>query len=261
MSCRFVEPARAPGRAGSEVHRTEVAALHDVHVPFSTASASDVRRRRAAAVLLVGAALLQLLGQALLRLPGVGHGPGTGTWVLSHVVLVVAAIGLVAAMGCVALVVGPGPLTWLALALVVMGQGLTLAVLAVDLDVASASIDVIRALDTWDFMAVAGTVVMVLELRRRRGAAPGAELALLALAVPPLEGLVLLAAAAVVAGSAALAHSLAAGRGHEAPAWLAAVTVSAYVVAGAVSWQRAALAVVVLVWTVHHLRTSKQAAI
>ena len=248
----------------SDVHREEVDALHDVHVQSSPpATVSGVRRRRAAACLLLAAALLQLLGQALLRLPGADDGPGTSTWVLSHVVLVVAAIGLVAAMAAVALVVGAGPFTWVALALVVVGQGLTLAVLAVDLDIASASVDVIRTLDTWDFVAVAGTVLLVLELRRRRGAEPGVELALLALAVPPLDGLVLIAAVLAVAGFAALAHSLVTGRHNTGLAWLAVVTVTTYAVAGTVSWQRAALAVVVLVWTVHRAgrRTSKASAI
>ena len=205
--------------------------------------------------------MLQLLGQALLRIPGAGD--GSGAWVLSHVVLAVAAIGLVLAMALIAVVVGQRPLTWMALALVVVGQGLTLGVLAVDLDLASAPVEVIRTLDTWAFVAVAGAGVMILELRHRRGAQPGAELALLALAVPPLDGLVLLAAVAVVAGSAALAHSLVTGRGHGAPAWLAVVTVTAYVVAGTVSWQRAALAVVVLVWAVRRAgpRTTEQVAL
>lgn len=207
-------------------------------------------------MLLVVAATLQLVGQALLRLPD-GDDPGSGTWVVSHVVLVLAAVGLVAALVGIALVIGPGALTWPALVLLVVGQGLTLAVLAIDLDLASAPVDVIRNLDTWDFLAVVGAVLLVLELRRRRGAQPGAELALLALALPPLDGLVLVAAGAVVVGFSALAHSLMTGRGHGAPAWLAAVAVAAYAAAGTVSWQRAALAVVVLAWTVHHLRTPR----
>lgn len=221
-----------------------------------TPTATDVRRRRAAAVLLVVATFLQLLGQVLLRLP-TGEEHGSALWVVSHVVLVLAVVGLVAALLLVASVIGPGALTWVALVMIVVGHGLTLAVLAVDLDVASASVDVIRTLDTWDFLAVAGTVVLVLELRRRRGAQPGAGLALLALAVPPVDGLVLASAVAVLAGFAVLGHSLATDRGHGAPAWLALVTVATYAVAGTLSWPRAALAVVVLAWTVHRMRTTE----
>lgn len=186
-----------------------------------------------------------------------GEEPGSALWTIAHVVLVLAALGLLAALMSVGLVVGAGTLRWLALVLVVVGQGLTLAVLAVDLDVASLPADVIRTLDTWDFVAVLGTVLLILELRRRRVAQPGDELALIALAVPSLDGLVLVAAVAVLVGFVALARSLTTGHGHAAPAWLAVVTATTYAVAGTVSWQRAALAVVVLAWTLHHLRTSR----
>ena len=176
-------------------------------------------------------------------------------WTAAHVVLVLGAIGLLAAMAGVARVVGPGAGTWLGLVLLVVGQLLTLAVLGIDLDLATAPDDVVRPLDPWDCPPVAGAVVLVLELRRRRGAQPGADLALLALGVPALDGLVLLAAGAVVAGFAVLGHSLVTNRGRGAHAWLSVATLVAYAVAGTVSWQRAALALVVLAWTVHHLRT------
>ena len=212
------------------------------------------------AVLLVAAAVLQLLGQVLLRLPS-AHAPaaagstGSGTWVVSHVVLVVAAVTLLAAMVLVARLVGFGPLAWLGLGMHAVGQALTLAVLALDLGLGSASVDVIRTLDTWDFLAVAGAVVLLLELRRRRGVGTGADLALIALAVPAVEGLVLVAAGAVVLGFGALAVDLV--RKLRSHLWLTVATVAAYVVAGTVSWQRAALAVVVLAWTVPLLRASR----
>ncbi|RYC11487.1 hypothetical protein [Nocardioides zhouii] len=217
------------------------------------------------AVLLVAAAVLQLLGQLLLRLPS-AHAPGadeaSGAWVVAHVVLVLAALSLLAAMVLVARVVGSGPLTWLGLCLAAVGQALTLAVLGIDLGLGSAPVDVIRALDTWDFLAVAGAVVLLLELRRRGRVGPGVEPALIALAVPSIEGLVLVAAVAVVLGFGALAVDLVRGRGrrHRAYAWPPVVTVVAYAVAGSVSWQRAALAVVVLVWTVVALRSQRPAA-
>lgn len=210
-------------------------------------SAVGLRRRRLAAALLVVAAVLQLVGQALLRLPSV-------TWDLAHVILVLGGVGLLAAMALLALVVGPGWGTWVGLALVLVGQSLTLAVLGIDLGLASAPVDVIRSLDAWDILAVAGSVVLLMELRRRRGVEPGADLALLALAVPAVQGLVLVAASAVVVGFAALAHGLVTGRGRRPRAWLAVSTVAVYAVAGTVSWPRAALAVVVLAWTVRHLR-------
>lgn len=224
---------------------------HDVPVhPIAAGIPTDVRRSLGTGVLLVAAAVLQLLGQVLLRLGGDGMGD------VAHLVLVLAAVSLLAAMAQLARVIGPGAGTWLGLALLFVGQALALAVLAIDLDLASASVDTIRTLDTWDFLAVVGAVVLVLELRRRRGAGPGTELALIALAVPPVDGLVVVAAVTVVLGFGALALALVAGRGR-GPAWLAAVTVMAYVVAGTVSWQRAALAVVVLAWAAHHLRTSR----
>jgi hypothetical protein len=209
---------------------------------------TDARARWAAALLVVAAAA-QLAGHVVM-----GPRDDRTTWVVSHVLLVIGAVVLLAAMAVVALVAGPGPGTWLGLVLLVVGQAMTLAVLGIDLDLASVDVGVIRTLDTWDFLSVVGTVVLLLELRRLRGAEPGTDLALLALAVPALDGLVVLAAAAVLVGFAALAHSLLAGRGHGAYAWLTVVTAVGYVVAGTVSWQRAALAVVVVAWTVHRLR-------
>lgn len=215
-----------------------------------TAPPDEFRRRRTAAGSLVVAAVAQLVGQAMLRLPA-----SSGTWDAAHVALVLAAVALLVAAAAIALLVGPGPGTWVGVAALVVGQSLTLAVLAIDLTGASVEVDVIRTLDTWDFLAVAGLVVLLLELRRRRGdVVLGANLALVALAVPPVDGLVVIAAVGVVVGFAALAHHLVTGRGHLAHGWLAVVSVVAYAVAGTVSWQRAALAVVVLAWTVHHLR-------
>jgi hypothetical protein len=217
------------------------------------------------AVLLVAAALLQLLGQLLLRLPS-AHGPdaggavGSSTWVVAHVVLVLAAVTLLAAMVLVARLAGFGVLVRLGLALHVVGQALAVTVLGIDLGLGSAPVDVIRALDTWDFLAVAGAVVLLLELRRTRGIETGADLALIALAVPAVEGLVVVAAGAVVVGFVALAVDLLRERALRAYAWLTVVTVVAYTVAGTVSWQRAALAVVVLGWTVSVLRSRRSAA-
>ena len=219
------------------------------------------------AVLLVAAALLQLLGQLLLRLPST-HGPdavgdvGSGWWVLAHVALVLAAVTLLAAMVLVARLAGLGPLAWLGLGLHVVGQALTLAVLGIDLGLGSAPVDVIRALDTWDFLAVAGAVVLLLELRRHRGVRPGVDLALLALAVPAVEGLVVVAAGGVAVGFVALAVDVVREREREPAAlgWLAVATVVAYAVAGTVSWQRAALAMAVLAWTVAAFRARRWAA-
>ena len=209
--------------------------------------------------------MLQLVGQATLRLPS-AHAPdaasaaGSGTWVVAHVVLVLAAVSLLAAMVLVARLAGFGALVLLGLALHVVGQALTVAVLGLDLGVGSASVDVVRALDTWDFLAVAGAVVLLLELRRRGGAGAGADLALVALAVPAIEGLVLVAAGAVVIGFGALAADLVRRHRRRSYAWLAVATVVAYCVAGTVSWQRAALAVAVLAWTVELLRTRRSGA-
>lgn len=216
----------------------------------------DVRRRRAAATLLVVAAAAQLVGQVLLRTPAAD----VGGWDLAHLALLLGALSLLAAMVLIALVAGPGVGTWLGLAVFVVGQSLAVAVLAIDLSLTSAEADVVRALDTWDFLAVVGGVVLVLELRRRRGVRPGADLALVALAVPPVDGLVVVAAVAVLAGFVALGRGLVSGRGHGAYAGLAGAAVVAYAVAGTVSWQRAALAVLVLAWTVQHLRAPRPRA-
>ncbi|RYB89440.1 hypothetical protein EUA06_15820 [Nocardioides glacieisoli] len=217
------------------------------------------------AVLLVAAALLQLLGQLLLRLPsargpGAAGDAGSGTWVLAHVVLALAAVTLLAALVLVARLAGLGPLTWLGLVMHAVGQALTLAVLGIDLGLGSAPADVIRALDTWDFLAVAGAVVLLLELRRRGGVGPGVDLALIAVAVPAVEGLVVVAAGAVVVGLGALAIDLVRERRPRSYTWLTVVTVVAYAVAGTVSWQRAALAVVVLAWTAVAFRAQRSAA-
>ena len=216
------------------------------------------------AVLLVSAAVLQLVGQLVLRLPS-ARAPragteGSGPWVVGHVLLVLGAVALVAAVVLIARLAGPGPLTWVGVVVLVVGQALALSVLAIDLGLGSAPVDVIRALDTWDFLAVAGAVVVLLELRRRRDVGPGVDLALIALAVPALEGLVVVAAGAVVVGFAALAADLVRERRRPSYAWLAAVTLVAHVLAGTVSWHRAALALVVLAWTVDRLRSRASAA-
>lgn len=211
------------------------------------------------AVLLVAAAVLQLVGQVVLRLPA-SSPPDSAGWVVAHVVLVVAAVALLAAMVLVARLAGLGPLAWLGLVLHTVGQAMTLAVLGLDLGIRSAPVDVFRALDTWDFLAVAGAVVLLLELRRRGRAGAGTDLALIALAVPAVEGLVVVAAAAVVLGFGALASDLVHERERRAYVWLAVVTVVAYAAAGSVSWQRAALAVVVLAWTVEVVRTRRSVA-
>ena len=83
------------------------------------------------------------------------------------------------------------------------------------------------------------------------------DLALVALAVPAIAGLVLVAAGAVVIGFGALWADLVRRRRRRSYAWLAVATVVAYGVAGTVSWQRAALAVAVLAWTVELLRTRR----
>ena len=233
--------------------------------PGPTRDDGPVPPPRLAAASLVVAAVLQLIGQAVLRLPSAhapdaSDGAGSATWVVAHVVLVLAAVSLLAAMVLVARVAGFGVLVRLGLALHVVGQALTLAVLGIDLGLGSAPVDVIRALDTWDFLAVAGAAVLLLELRRRGGGGAGVDLALVALAVPPITGLVLVAAAAVVIGFGALAADLVRGRRRRSYVWLAAATVTAYAVAGTVSWQRAALAVAVLAWTVDLIRTRRSAA-
>lgn len=215
------------------------------------------------AVLLVAAALLQLVGQVVLRLPA-ADGPdtagaaGSGAWVAAHVVLVLASAALLAATVLLARLAGPGPLTWLGLVLHVAGQVLTLSVLGIDLGLASAPVDVVRTLDTWDFLAVAGAVVVLLELRRRRAVGPGADLALIALAVPAVQGLVVVAAGVMVLGFVALAADLV--REHRSSTWLPVLTVVAFAAAGAVSWPRAALAVVVLAWTVELVSGRRAAA-
>jgi hypothetical protein len=217
------------------------------------------------AVLLVVAAVLQLGGQLVLRLPSARvpdpGAAGSGAWVVAHLLLVLAAVSLLAAMVLVGRLAGWSPLAWLGLALHAIGQALTLTVLAIDLGLAPASVDVIRALDTWDFLAVAGAVVLLLELRRRRVAGVGVELALVALAVPALEGLVLVAAGAVVVGFAALAADLVRTHRRRSYAWLAVVPLLAYAVAGTVSWQRATLAVVVLAWTLELLVRRRSEAV
>lgn len=204
----------------------------------------DLRLRRVAAGSLVIAAVAQLLGQVMLRV-------SADTWVAAHVVLLLGAVCLLAGAVAIALVIGPRPATWVGGAAAVVGQVMTIVILCIDLDVVSVDVDVIRALDTWDFLAVVGLVVLLLELRRRRPELGlGTNLALVALAVPSVDGLVVVAAVAVVLGFAALAHTLVSDRWRLANVGLARLAVAVFAVAGIVSWQRAALAVVVLAWTV-----------
>ena len=228
------------------------AGRHDVPVPTTatpaaTPAATD--RRAGLAVLLVASAALQLAGQVVLR---TSHG-----WTVSHLLLALAALGLLAVVALLAAVIGPGPGTWAGVAAAVVGLLLTLAVLAIDLDLASAPVEVLRKLDTWDFLAVAGLVVLLLELRRvRPDVGLGAGVALLGLAVPPVEGLVVVAAAAVVVGFVALARDLVTSTADSSSVsrWLSVAVLVAYAVAGTLSWPRAVLAIVVLAWTVAHLR-------
>ena len=209
--------------------------------------------RRASAAALVVAAVAQLIGQLLLRLPS--SDPGSDIWIVAHVVLVIAALALLVVGLTILVLVGSTASVWAGLIALVVGQSLLLAVLAIDLGVASVEVDAVRTLDTWDFLGVVGIVVLLLELRRRKSELGlGAALALLGLAVPPVEGLVVVAAGAVAIGFAVLAYDLVAGRGQTPPVWLAVVVAVAYAATGTVSWPRAALAVVVLAWTVHGLR-------
>ncbi|GAB3016745.1 hypothetical protein GCM10011376_03480 [Nocardioides flavus (ex Wang et al. 2016)] len=215
--------------------------------------------RRAAATLLVTAAATQLLGQAWLRWsharPAV-DGSHPAAWVASHAVLLASAVALLGAVASLAAILGRHALTVLAVALFTVGQVLTVAVLVLDLGGGADDVRLVRALDAWDFLAVVGLVVLLLELRRRDpGLDVGASLALLALAVPLLDGLVVAATAFALAGFAVLAHDLVRPRPGPAPGWLVAVTAGAYVVAGAVSWQRAVLALVVVAWTGWTLRS------
>lgn len=236
---------------------------HDVCVDTTSDGLPPLGVRRGAAGLLLVAAATQLLGQAWLRLSGATPAPAgdgsaaSSTWVASHVVLVVSAVALVGAVALLAVVVGPGPGTRVGVAVFAVGQAMSLGVLGLDLLGGPDDARVVRVLDRWDFLAVVGAVVLLLELRRRRPAlGTGANLALLGLAVPALDGLVVAAAALVLAGSAALSHDLLRPRAEPAPTWLSLLVAVACVAAGTLSWQRALIAVVVLGWTAHLLRTT-----
>lgn len=226
-------------------------------IPTSQA-ASPAVRRGVAALLLVAAAT-QLVGQAWLRLSGAGpalDGVHPTDWVASHAVLLVSAVALLGAVALVAVVLGPDPVTVTGTALFAAGQALTVGVLVLDLWGGPDDVRLVRVLDAWDFLAVVGLVVLLLELRRRApGLEVGAGLALLATAVPLLDGLVLAATALALLAFAVLAHDLVRPRPGPGPAWLVAVTVVAYVAAATISWQRAVLALVVVAWTVQAVRT------
>lgn len=221
----------------------------------------DLRQRQVAAGCLVVAAVAQLLGQVLLRVPTAQVSPlsedsgPSDLWGAGHIALMLAAVCWVVGAVVIARLIGSGQSMLLGVGfgvtLAVVGQILTIVILAVDLAIISVTVDVIRFLDDWDFLAVAGLVVLLLQLRRRAPETDaGANLALVALAVPAVDGLVMIAAVAVVIGFTALALRLVTGRRSGAIVWLTWATCVVYAVAGAVSWQRAALAAVVLLWTI-----------
>jgi hypothetical protein len=226
-------------------------------VTGSTRSASPAVRRGAAVLLLVAAAT-QLVGQAWLRWSDARHsadGAHSTDWVASHAVLLASAVALLGAVALVAVVLGPGAGTVVGCAVFAVGQVLTIGVLVLDLWGGPDDVGLVRVLDAWDFLAVLGLVVLLLELRRRAPEVEvGAGLALLALAVPLLDGLVVAATALVLAGFAVLARDLVRPRPGAGPGWLLAGTAAAYVVAGTVSWQRAVLALVVVAWTMLSVR-------
>jgi hypothetical protein len=234
---------------------------HDVRVPLVIAAVPSPVPQRRAALLLVLAATTQLIGQAWLRLSGaapVSDGGGhSATWIATHVLLLVGAVALIGAIVLLGIGVGWTPASAVGTALVVVGQLLTVAVLALDLWGGPPDVQLLRVLDAWDFLAVVGLVVVLLDLRGRApGLHLGAGLALLALALPPLGDLLaVVAAALVLVAFTVLAHGLVRPRPGRGPAWLGVATALAYVAVGPVSWQRAALAVVVVAWTVATLRT------
>jgi uncharacterized membrane protein YidH (DUF202 family) len=248
-----------PGRAGrGETYATPPAPLHHDVPVTETGRASPAVRRAAAALLLVAAAT-QLVGQAWLRWSDArpaADGAHPGDWVASHAVLLASAVALLGAVALVGVVLGPGAGTVVGCAVFAGGQVLTIGVLVLDLWGEPEDVGLVRVLDAWDFLAGVGLVVLLLELRRRApGVEVGAGLALLALAVPLLDGLVVAASALVLVGFAVLARDLVRPRPGPGPGWLPAATAAAYVVAGTVSWQRAALALVVVGWTVQAVRT------
>lgn len=215
--------------------------------------------RRGAAALLLVAAATQLVGQAWLRLGGARpavDGAHPTAWVASHAVLLASAVALLGAVALLAVVLGPKPATVIGSALFAGGQALTIGVLAIDLWGGPDDVRLVRVLDAWDFLAVVGLVVLLLELRRRApGLEVGAGLALLALAVPLLDGLVVAATALALVGFAVLARDLVRPRPGPGPGWLVAGTAVAYAAAGTISWQRAVLALVVVAWTMQAVRT------
>jgi hypothetical protein len=248
---------RAGGTRG-DVRHPAAPLHHDVPVTTTARAASPAVRRGAAALLLVAAAT-QLVGQAWLRWSDARpalDGAHPAAWVASHAVLLVSAVALLGAVALVLVVLGPGPASVAGTALFAAGQVLTIGVLALDLWGGPDDVRLVRVLDAWDFLSVVGLVVLLLELRRR---APdlevGTGLALLALAVPLLDGLVVAATALAMVGFAVLALDLVRPRPGPGPGWLVAVTAAAYVVAGTISWQRAVLALVVVAWTVEAVRT------
>lgn len=199
------------------------------------------RRGGLTGLVLVLAAATQYSGQHLLRLE-----QGTA----GHVVLVVSAVAFGVGATLLADLAGRTPLSVAGAVVAVVGQSLTLAVLAADLDVLDLAVGTIRALDTWDVLSVVGLVVVLLGLRRSRpDLGLGASAALVGLAVPALDGMVLLAAVAVVVGFVVLALALTGRLGsqggvHPLLRWGVVVL---YLAFAWVSWPRAALAVVVLV--------------
>lgn len=196
----------------------------------------------------------QLVGQAWLRWSG-ARDPGDGSWVGSHLVLLLAAVALCGAVALLVVLVGPGPATWLGAALFVVGQACALVVLGIDLSGGSDDVGSLVWLETVDFLAVLGLAVLLLVLRGRRPeVAVGADLALLGLSVPALHDLVVPGAALALVGSAALSWDLLRHRSWPEPRWLPVVTVIPFGLAALASWPRAVLALVVVVATVDHLR-------
>jgi hypothetical protein len=250
------DDTRAGGTRG-DLRHPPAPLHHDVPVTAIVQAAPPAVRRAAAALLLVAAAS-QLVGQAWLRWSDArpaADGAHPAGWVASHAVLLVSAVALLGAVALVGVLLGPRPGALVGCAVFAVGQVLTIGVLVLDLWGGPGDVDLVRVLDAWDFLAVLGLVVLLLELRRRApGIEVGAGFALLALAVPLLDGLVVAATALALVGFAVLARDLVRPRPGPGPGWLLAGTAVAYVVAGTVSWPRAVLALVVVAWTVQAVR-------